>query len=198
MNVRTLTGPFGQYAHGSNGAVLNAICEIEGVPLTRVEHVIVGNVQERNRGAGSGSILDKKKVVANFRWFDAIDRPLFRWVDPDWSCYNEHRLIVSPDGGKKAQFRPTLCSHESPALEVQGELATPALFVFLKGMLTTFMDDPRYPLHKAAGAFFQGGYDKPKDKWFLFEFWKHSGVMPFIEYINQNYDPDKKVEDWEL
>ena len=188
MTHDNFSGPFGSYPHGSLGAVLNAACEFERVPLTKVERLQLGAAPSEF-GQRLGTLWDRGKVVANYAWFDDIRQPLFRWTDPDYREFNDHRMVVAPGGAKRVEFRPTLCVHETPALEVFGEIATPELYDFLLGMFTNLMTDPRYRIQKDAGAFFQGGHGRPDDGWFLIEFWRHAGAKPFIDYVNENYRP---------
>ena len=177
-----INGPFGSYDWGTPGALLNSLVRNENVPVNRVEHFRIG----------TADINEGNERVAFFKWFEGISTPCLQWVVPSARAYREPKVIVK-NGISVPQFRPSLCVHGTPALEVDGEWATPALHWFLQGMLTNFMDDERYAIHKAAGAFFQGGYVSPNDGWFLIEFWKPEGVEAFIQYVNEHYDPNDKT-----
>ena len=50
-------------------------------------------------------------------------------------------------------------------------------------VMNNWMDSDDYKISKAAGAFFQGGYDL-KEGWILIEFWNSKGVGAFVEYTN--------------
>lgn len=184
-----ISGPFGSYPHRSLGGVLNAAAGTEGVPLTKVEAFQLGS-----EDATIGRISYDGKRVAQYRWFDDLPQPLFRWIDPDFGIFNQHKLIVEEGGKKRCEFRLTLSAHHTAALEVSGELSTPALHQFLMGMLTNWIDDPRYRLHKDAGAFFQGGHADPNGGWFYIEFWRPEGAQAIIDYVNAHYDPDAREE----
>ena len=180
--MNTVEGPFGSYDHGAPGAVLNHLVRGENVPLSIVETLQIGNKV----------IMKGNEQVGMFKWFDGISTPCVLWLVPSAHAYREPKVIIK-NGISVPQFRPSLCVHGTPALEVNGEWATPALHWFLQGMLTNWTDDERYKLHQAAGAFFQGGHSDPNGKWFLMEFWKPEGVEAFIQYINEHYDPTDEM-----
>ena len=180
--MNTVEGPFGSYDHGAPGAVLNHLVRGENVPLSIVETLQIGKEV----------IMKGNEQVGMFKWFDGISTPCVLWLVPSAHAYREPKVIIK-NGISVPQFRPSLCVHGTPALEVNGEWATPALHWFLQGMLTNWTDDERYKLHQAAGAFFQGGHSDPNGKWFLMEFWKPEGVEAFIQYINEHYDPTEEM-----
>ena len=180
--MNTVEGPFGSYDHGTPGAVLNHLVRGENVPLSVVETLQIGKEV----------IMKGNEQVGMFKWFDGISTPCVLWLVPSAHAYREPKVIIK-NGISVPQFRPSLCVHGTPALEVSGEWATPALHWFLQGMLTNWTDDERYKLHQAAGAFFQGGHSDPNGKWFLMEFWKPEGVEAFIQYINEHYDPTDEM-----
>ena len=180
--MNTVEGPFGSYDHGAPGAVLNHLVRGENVPLSIVETLQIGKEV----------IMKGNEQVGMFKWFDGISTPCVLWLVPSAHAYREPKVIIK-NGISVPQFRPSLCVHGTPALEVNGEWATPALHWFLQGMLTNWTDDERYKLHQAAGAFFQGGHSDPNGKWFLMEFWKPEGVEAFIQYINEHYDPTDEM-----
>ena len=65
-------GPFGNYAAGTYGAVLNALCEQEGRPCSAVSNYVL---------AGNGRILashGNDKIVATYVWED--DKITFTWM----------------------------------------------------------------------------------------------------------------------
>lgn len=41
--TKTISGPFGNYPHGSVGAVLNSLCEEYCIPLSKVEDLTVSD-----------------------------------------------------------------------------------------------------------------------------------------------------------
>lgn len=176
--VKNISGPFGHYPWGSVGAVLNSAVNDEHVSLTNVENFRIADRTIEMSG----------KTVGRFRWFDGLDRPLFMWMG-ELANHRQQDTVVNIDNGKDLSpaFRLSLSCHDMPAFEINGELATPQLHEFLMGMLTNWMDDPRYKIHKDAQAFFQGGYDRPDDKWFLIEFWNPKGAQAFIDYMNEHY-----------
>lgn len=178
-----INGPFGSYDWGSPGALLNSLVRSERVPLNRAEHLQIKD---------SGEIYEGKTRLAFYKWFEGISTPCLHWVDPSAHSYAE-APGVSKNGVIVPKFKPSLCVHGTPALEVSDNWATPALHYFLRGMLTNYTDDERYKLHQAAGAFFQGGHNDPNGKWFLVEFWKPEGVETFIQYINEHYDPTDEM-----
>lgn len=183
MNTNTvkIPGPFGDYNHGTVGAILNAARRYENVPLGKVERFQVGG----------GVIADGVNIIARYKWFDGLDRPCFYWLG-EYRTYSNFRM-QERDGKQVPKFRATLTCHEMAGLEVNGELATPALHRFFRRMLTNYTNDPCYALHKACGAFFQGGSQDANGKWFLLEFWIPAGVQAFIDYLNENYDPEAEV-----
>ena len=184
MNM--VDGPFGSYEHGTPGAVLNHLVRGENVPLSIVETLQIGNKV----------IMKGNEQVGMFKWFDGISTPCVLWQGEFHKNYSKHKA-VNKDGTVVPVFRQSLCSQMTPALEISDEFATPALYYFLKGMLTNWMDDPRYTIHNEAGAFFQGGSGQPNGGWFLIEFWKPEGVEAFIQYVNEHYDPsDESYKDF--
>lgn len=184
--MNTVEGPFGSYDHGAPGAVLNHLVRGENVPLSIVETLQIGNKV----------IMKGNEQVGMFKWFDGISTPCVLWQGEFHKNYSEHKA-VNKNGISVPQFRPSLCVHGTPALEVSGEWATPALHWFLQGMFTNYITDIRYGLKHEAGAFFQGGSGQPNGGWFLVEFWKPEGVETFIQYINEHYDPtDESYKDF--
>lgn len=67
---RYYDGPFGHYKAGCTGAVLNALCEQEGRPVSRVGNYVIGpGVIHPHHGT--------KKVIATFVWVG--DDIVFEW-----------------------------------------------------------------------------------------------------------------------
>lgn len=64
-------GPFGSYGAGSVGAVLNALCEQEGRPVTAVSNYIISNGRILRHSGDS-------TVVATFVWDG--DDIAFNWA----------------------------------------------------------------------------------------------------------------------
>lgn len=184
--INTVEGPFGSYDHGAPGAVLNHLVRGENVPLSIVETLQIGNKV----------IMKGNEQVGMFKWFDGISTPCVLWQGEFYKNYSKHKA-VNKDVTVVPVFRPSLCVNGTPALEVSGNWATPALHYFLRGMFTNWTEDERYSIHQAAGAFFQGGHNDPDGKWFLVEFWKPEGVEAFIQYVNEHYDPaDESYKDF--
>lgn len=65
------SGPFGDYRVGSTGAVLNALCEQEGRPVSQVGCWAIGNGKVWSSPT-SGNLL------ATFHWVE--DDIVFEWV----------------------------------------------------------------------------------------------------------------------
>lgn len=169
-------GPFGQYAPGTTGHVLNSLAKL-GVPIRVIEDLTIGD---------KGLLTKSGTAFGMYRYFDGLDIPLFMFTD------STYRLLYQPmvvDGDVlRPNFKPRLGPHMSAALIVEGREATLELYKFLMGMMSAnFITDERYKLRQDAGAFFQGGFDNPNGQYFYIEFSKASGVMPFIEYINTNF-----------
>lgn len=186
-----ISGPFGQYEHGSVGGVLNTLCEIYNVPLTRVEHVKIGHDNRTQRG----TVTYNGTVVAEFRWFEGIDHAVMRFTNPDWRCYESHRWVLDDADPEilHPRFIVTLNGHNMAAFNIDGKMATPQLHAFLNyPMLSSLTTDETYRLSKECGAFFQGGSHDPKGKWFLIEFWQPKGVKAWMDYLNANYVHDPK------
>jgi hypothetical protein len=70
--MKMFSGPFGNYAAGSYGAVLNALCEQEGRSCGTVGNYVFGS--NGNILAGHGS----DKVVATYVWEN--DEIKFTWM----------------------------------------------------------------------------------------------------------------------
>ncbi len=176
--LKNISGPFGHYPWGSTGALLNSAIA-EGIPMTTVENFIINGDRTVSMGG---------RVVGRYRWFQGIDKPLFQWFVEELAPFNKQLFEVNPDTGeKKPLFKLSLNCHDMPAFEIHGDDAVPELHRFLNGMLTNWMDDPRYKIHQAAGAFFQGGSHDPNGHWFMIEFWKSEGAQAFVDYMNEHY-----------
>ena len=185
-----MSGPFGNYNRGSVGHVLNCMYDVEKVPLMKVENVQIDFVQ-----AGEGRIFSDGKVVGYFQYFDGIEQALFRWSDKSWwENYSRQHMAVDDDGQFVPMFRLTLTVHNTPGFEISGDDATEELGNYLRyPMLTNVTDHECYELHKAAGAFFQGGSNNLKGEWFMIEFWKPAGAQAWVDYLNKNYRPGKTI-----
>lgn len=175
-NMPKISGPFGNYERGTPGSILNALHAI-GVPINQIEDVTIG----------ADKIMLGEEAFANYRFFDGIDLPLFRFYKIPQ--LNEQHIVVDKDGILQPQFRLVLTNHDTPGLIFNGEVATVKLHEFLKGTLTTYTTDSWYKVHKDAGAFFQGGINEPNGKWFYIEFWKPSGAQAYVDKLNTEYKP---------
>lgn len=184
--ARMIGGPYGPCEHGGVGALLNYCRHPEHVPLRIVEDFSVSLNEIKHRG----------EVVARYKWVDEIDTPLIRWSHHAYRVYSRQTFMRTQEDIDDEivnflipKFRLTLSVHDTPAFEIDGQDASEELHAFLKDMLTNYTPDPRYKLHQDAGAFFQGGSNDPKGKWFLIEFWKPAGAQAFVDYMNANYRP---------
>lgn len=175
-----------EHVWGTNHAVFSAMMTNEGLDEETIQRLVI----ENNSNLLSGIIKHQGVIVGAFKWFEGLDVPCFRWQVEKFRKYSFHKKIVV-DGVERIKFRPSLSPHDTVGLIVDGELATPELHQFLMGMLTNWMDDPRYALHREAQAFFQGGSNDPDGGWFYMEFWNPVGVKPFIDYVNEHYGTDE-------
>lgn len=162
----TKSRPFGQYTKGTLGHVLNSIVEY-GIPLTIAEDLKFTKVGFLNKG---------NEFFANYKHFDDLEQPLFRFADITYSN------LKNEEG-----FQLTLSVHDTPGLVITGSEATPEVHDLIQRCLTNFTNDPFYKLHKDAGAFFQGGYGNPDGKWFYVEFWNPEGAMNWLKAFNAEY-----------
>lgn len=178
-----INGPFGNYAWGTSGAVLNAAVRQENLPLSKVEDLQIGEY----RAGEYGTLTYRGNVVARYKWIDGITYPIFSWVGEEFNLYNQHSFVLQKDDTFKPKFRLSLCCHGTPAFQISGEQATPELHQFLHGMLTNWTKDPCYEIHQNAGAFFQGGSHDPDGQFIMIEFWKPAGAEAFMKYLNENY-----------
>ena len=70
--MKEFNGPYGNYAAGTFGAVLNAMCEQEGRPSSVVSNYALG---------GNGKVMANSasdKVVATYIWKG--DEIIFTWM----------------------------------------------------------------------------------------------------------------------
>lgn len=72
MKSKLHNGPFGSYPAGSVGAVLNALCEQEGRPVSKVDGYAIGNGKVY-------SSPTSKNLLATFTW-DEDGNITFEWV----------------------------------------------------------------------------------------------------------------------
>lgn len=180
------TGPYGTYERQSAGDVLNSLCNNEKIPLSRVENMRIGS------GKIHESIMGKETVVGEYKYFDGIEQPLFRWNHENTSRFREHRMVVDTEGQVFPMFRLSFSIQTSPGLVIEGKQATPDLHEFIRHqMLTQWIDQPGYKLTKNSGAFFQGGSHDPDGKYIFIEFWIPKGAQAWIDHLNENYRPTK-------
>lgn len=100
MEKKIYTGPYGQYEAGSHGAMMNALCEQEGMPTTFVDQITLGGA----RNASGVFILKKKnsdKIEAFYEWFG--EHIFFQWVNGRRHSY----WSVDPETGVH-HFNPKL------------------------------------------------------------------------------------------
>lgn len=180
-----VSGPFGKYPHGSTGAVLNTLCTVYDVPLTRVENLQIGF----SGNYGIGTLVYQNETVGHFKWFKGINHACIRFMHSDWNGYGKQsRWVVNEKGLLTPKFKLTLGVHYLPTFEIEGEYATEDLYAFINyPMFSNYMDEPCYRLTKDSGAFFQGGSHDPKGGWFIIEFWRPEGAQAWLEYLNTHY-----------
>lgn len=183
MNINTvkIPGPFGNYDHGTPGAVLNAAVRYENVPLHKVERFQVGD----------GVITDGVNIIARYKWFDGLDHPCFYWLG-EYRRYSEFRM-QDRDGKQVPKFRATLTCHGTVGLEVNKELAVPALYQFINKTKSSHSNKEGHSVYESCGAMCHGGCHDNDGRRILLEFWKPEGVQAFVDYLNENYDPEAEV-----
>lgn len=164
------------YPRKSVGHVLDYL-RADGIP----EH-IAGTVT-----VGNEVIKMHTQHFANYKYFEGIEQPLFRYQE---QVYSQHRHVIENDNTLRSNFRLSLSNHNTPGIVVYGWDATQSLREFLRSMLTNWIEDPCYDLHKAAGAFFQGGYVDQEDNehgFIYIEFWLPAGAQAFVDHLNKNF-----------
>lgn len=170
-----------QYPRNSLGHILAALRH-RGIPET-----IAGSVT-----AGNGMIRDHGELFANYKYFDGIEQPLFRFQNHVFDLHR-HCIVDGEDGKKKLEmhYHLSLGNNDLPSLIVHGWDASQDLRSFIEGtMLTIDMRYPGYKLTKDSGAFFQGGYNAEPDSengWIFIEFWKPEGAQAWIDHLNANF-----------
>lgn len=173
-----------QYPRGTLGHVLDALRDW-GIP-----EIIAGTVTFGKYSlTSSQQLYYGENLFAEYKYFDGIEQPLFRW-HMNASSYGTQRMVRQDDNTLKPAFRLSLGVHNNASLVIEGDEATPELHRFLLGeALTNWMDRPGYKLSKESGAFFQGGSDNPEGKWFYIEFWEPQGAQAFVDFVNENFKP---------
>lgn len=186
------SGPFGNYSHGSAGAVLNGLCNI-GVPLNKVEQVKISKdlVLES----------DEKSTFARFKWFEDIEQPLFFFTN---DVYGRQSAMWGDDKKLHAKFHLSLYVHDSASLLIykdrEKDLFTEELYDFMKMFLganvSHVTENPSawekqnhemYKIRQKAGAFFQGGHRSFDDGFIYIEFHQPKGAQAFVDYVNNNF-----------
>lgn len=77
-------------------------------------------------------------------------------------------------------------SGHNPGIHIYGKHVTEIVHqVFAISINANHRDDPWYHARQKAGAFFQGGSDKPKGEWVFIEFWKPETADTYVDMINQ-------------
>ena len=181
-----------EHVWGTLSALRSAMVINEGIDSETVKELVL----ESKTTPYQGVINYHGVIVGAFKWFEGLDEPCFRWQGEEFGKHSRHKKVVV-DGVERIKFRPSLSYHDTVGLIVEGKFATPELHQFLMGMLTNYMDDPRYEIHRKANAFFQGGSNDPDGGWFYVEFWNPAGVEAFINYVNEHYNPsDESYKDF--
>ena len=97
----------------------------------------------------------------------------------------------------KKPFNLTTSASGMPAIEIAN--ATPEIHALLKSIITcNHIDDQRYVVRQAAGAFFQSGSRETCGE-VLIEFWNGTGAQAFVDFANelfkkQNSGHHQKIE----
>lgn len=162
--------------------IIDAMVQREGIPADKVHDMEVTPMNIRmevRQGNGVESVC-----LADYRYFDGIDYPLFLWKHPSVAEYIGQRILTQPNGFLKADFRLNYTHHNTLGFIISGENASPLIHTAIMRMLTNWTNDPRYDLTKDAGAFFQGGSNDRNGKWFYVEFWKPEGAQAWMDQFN--------------
>jgi len=168
------------YPRKSLGHVLHHLRKW-GVPET-----IAGYVTLEEVTAEGGNLYQSREVFADFRYFDGIEQPLFRFSN---RLFLQQQFVIADDQKfLRPEFRLSLGPHDNPALEIYGPIVSSELHKFISGVVgCQFVNEPEYKIKTAAAAFFQGGSAGPEERRIYIEFWKPDGAQAFIDYINTNY-----------
>lgn len=170
-------GPFGNYERSSTGHVLNALSHL-GIPMHVVESVQFAEDREMKLHG---------KLFGKYKYFEGIEQPLFLFFGTN---YNQQKMVIQQDKSLRPAFHLCLSNHDTPGLIFSGREATVELHEFMTGLLSAnHIDDPRYHLRQTAGAFFQGGHQRPDGEYIYIEFWQPKGAQAFVDYVNENYKP---------
>lgn len=197
-----ISGPFGNYNYATPGGVLNALCA-EGVPLNTVERVTVSFT-----GNHGGEIKDGKELFATFKVFPAMNRVLFMFRKHD---YSQQSAMWGHDKKLRPKFKLCLYVHDQPGLIVRADRDKNLFTKELHEFITMFIradishinenspdwmkkNHEMYNVRQAAGAFFQGGHGSHDKEWFYIEFWKPEGAQAFVDYVNENFVYEGRVQ----
>lgn len=174
MSDKSIFGPYGNYKFGTAGAVLNACCSFERIPLRIVEDFKIG----------VGTIVYMEKLIARYRWFDGIDKPLFQWIDSDFQIYSQQKMILDEKDfngvkrkGLRPQFKLSLSPNMLPAFEIYGRDANPELLHFIQSHQSCV---GTIIISQNTIGMFNGV------KYFV-EFNDPEKAKSFIDYVNENY-----------
>lgn len=120
---------FGLAVRGSALHVKNAMVEY-GIPVMKVERCRVDNC---------GDILLDDDLIGTYRYFDAIQQPLFRFKNNN---YMQHRFVFNEKTSSwTPDFRLNLSDQCGICLIIQGEFATPEVRHFFESLLTSLSRD---------------------------------------------------------
>ncbi|QBJ02883.1 hypothetical protein MZD04_gp357 [Pseudomonas phage Psa21] len=74
---------------------------------------------------------------------------------------------------------------KGPGINIHGKHVTESVHqIFSRVMAANHIHSPFYKARTKCSAFFQGGYDAPKDNWVFIEFWG-SDYMDFVQIIRK-------------
>ena len=198
MSTQTsISGPFGNYPRHSSGAVLNALCSA-GVPLITVERLTILD----------GCVKDGPNEFARYKWFDGIDQPLFYFQN---DSFGRQKAIWGEDKKLHPKFHLSLFHHGNASLVIykqrDRDLFTEHLYTFIKGFITANIshvteessqwmkqNHEMYKIRQNAIAFFQGGSNSFDEGFIYIEFWKPEGAQAFVDYINNNFIYEGRVQ----
>lgn len=101
---------FGIYDHSCVGRVLNAMADVEKIPLTRVENV----------GVSGDSIHYGGKVVGHYKWIQ--DRfPVFCWKG-DFEIFSGQRIVLVRPSKDDQPFTPSAFFDLRPVMNARMEV----------------------------------------------------------------------------
>lgn len=176
-----MSGPFGNYESQSAGGVLNALCAF-GVPMHIVDSVIFDS--ENN---SYGSLTYRGKPFADYKYFEGIQQPLFRFRDEYSKVFAQQTFVVNDDKTLRPRFKLMLSKNDTASLILSGRAACREAHDFISDLvLCQAMGDVRHKLRTSAGALFQNDISWPDNSYIFIEFLRPPGAQAFVDYVNEN------------